>query len=116
MNRLYGLIPPLKITGIVDIFDENKADFSNLSHTKGVYVSQVIQKVVIEVNEEGTEAAAATVATCNLKCNSLFARTPKIEIFRADRPFMYLLVNQDQSRKIESILFIGQCCNPSTSP
>ena len=114
IESTYDLIPPLENTGIIDIFDENKANFSNLSPTKGVYVSQVIQKVVIEVNEEGTEAAAATVATMTV--GSMPMKPPKIEIFRVDRPFMYLLVNQGNSRKIESILFVGQCCHPNTSP
>ena len=102
----YDLIPSMKRSGITDIFDQ-KADFSGLSQRRGLRVSQVLQKAIIEVNEEGTEAAAATAVGIMLMCAVIN------EEFRADRPFMYLLVTKDDKKQIDSILFIGECNDPT---
>merc|ERR1711962_139806 len=50
---------PLSKMGVGDMFGD-KADFSGVSKTKGLQVSQVLQKCIIKVDEEGSEAAAAT--------------------------------------------------------
>nr|AQM58442.1 venom serpin-like protein 1 [Pristhesancus plagipennis] len=81
--------------GIKDIFDEGAADLSGISDER-MYASKVIQKAFIEVNEEGTEAAAATVV--GVESRSLL---PREKEFNADHPFIYLLL------KDRSPLFIG---------
>jgi serpin B len=60
MNYEAELTAPLQKLGMNQMFSPN-ADFSNISSIKPLYVSEVLHKTTIEVNEEGTEAAAATV-------------------------------------------------------
>ncbi|MBN1602795.1 MAG: serpin family protein [Chitinispirillaceae bacterium] len=88
--------------GMEDAFSETDADFSGMSETF-LYVSDVVHKAFIKVNENGTEAAAAT--------GVVFATTsvsaPKI--FIADRPFIYLI----RDTQTKSILFMGRVLDPT---
>ncbi len=82
----------LSLLGLEDAFDPEKADFSKLGDSEyGYYLSQVIQATKIEVNEKGTEAAAATV----IAAPSAGAPAPSPEgielIF--ERPFLYGVVD-----------------------
>ncbi|QRN86188.1 serpin family protein [Clostridia bacterium] len=72
------------------------ADFSGMRD--GLYISNVLHKAFIEVNEQGSEAAAATVV--DLKETAM--ESPKK--FRADRPFLFLIYDEDSN----SILFLGK--------
>ena len=103
IESTYDLVSPLYNIGIKAIFNES-GDFSGLSAQKGLYVSQVIQKAIIEVNEEGTEATAANTVVISYGIDL----NEKIIEFRANRPFMYLLVTKNEIQKINSILFIGE--------
>ena len=87
----------LEALGMVDAFDD-AADFTRLSPV-GVSISEVRQKSWVEVNEEGTEAAAATVVV-------LIDSTPH-EI-RADRPFLFFI----RERLSGAILFAGKIASP----
>jgi serpin B len=73
--------------GMRDAFDEDKADFSGITGDKSLFIGLVIHEGFIEVKEEGTEAAAATAVIVR----ETGMRMPKIEIFRANRPFCFLL-------------------------
>ncbi|KAK6040675.1 hypothetical protein COOONC_21820 [Cooperia oncophora] len=83
--------------GITDIFTEH-ADLTGIAETPQLQVSQVAHKAVIEVDEDGTTAAAATVF--KVKWKSLSTAVP-ID-FRADHPFLFVLT------KDKNPLFMGQ--------
>ena len=89
----------LKDMGMVDAFDENNADFSNLCST-GAYISDVIHKTYIDVNRNGTQAAAATAVIVTEK-----AAMPQEEthFVICNRPFAYAIVDLDTGLPV----FIG---------
>ncbi|KAM6921219.1 leukocyte elastase inhibitor [Xenentodon cancila] len=97
----YELNEPLAKLGMADVFSAGKADLSGMNGEGGLFLSTVVHKAFVEVNEEGTEAAAATagmVAFCMLR----------EEHFRADHPFLFFI----QHNKTKSILFLGRFSSP----
>jgi len=99
------LVEPLKQLGMTDMFDETKADFSGMTGgtNKGLFVSQVVQKAFVEVNEEGAEAAAATAGIMMMRA------MPMNPEFTCDRPFMFLI----RDNLTGMILFSGHVTDPS---
>ena len=71
---------------------------------KDLVISAVIHKAYVDVNEEGTEAAAATAVTMRLTSIG----PNQISVFRADHPFLFLIRDNHSG----SILFIGRVMNP----
>ena len=92
----------LQKLGLKNMFSNN-ADFSGITDEEGLKVSHVVQKAFIEVDEEGTVAAAATAAV--LKTKSL---PPKIPKFIADHPFIFYLRDKESG----ILLFQGRVINP----
>lgn len=89
--------------GMPSAFDDMSADFSGISGTNDLYISGVYHKAFVDVNEKGTEAAAAT--------GIMLARSsaPSMPtIFRADHPFIFLI----QEKETGTILFIGKVNKP----
>lgn len=84
--------------GITDAFDSFKADFSKISHTP-LYISRVIHKTYIEVNQKGTKAGAVTAVEMN--CGSAMMDKPKEVIL--DKPFLYMIIDTESNLPI----FIG---------
>ena len=72
--------------------------------TDDLYISAVVHKAYIEVDEEGTEAAAATAVVMRMKSS---LPPPAVE-FRADHPFAFLIRDVDSG----AILFMGVCDDP----
>ena len=101
-TRFY-LNNPLIAMGMPNAFDENLADFSGIMGKKDLYISKVIHKAFVDVNEEGTEAAAATAVVMSTKS---FSRNVE---FRADHPFVFTIMD----RKSGSILFLGRLMDPT---
>lgn len=86
--------------GIKDIFDADAADLLGI-FPHYLYVSRLVQRAEIEVDEEGTVASAVAAATLEYK-------SPP-PVFRANKPFAYLIVD----RQTRSILFAGKVTNPN---
>jgi serpin B len=87
----------LEALGMERAFEPGRADFSGMSEDPSLFIGYVLHKAFIEVNEEGTEAAAATaVGMLKASLESLS--------FRADRPFVFLI----RDRGTGSILFLGR--------
>ncbi len=99
----FDLNASLKQLGIKEAFTMS-ADFSGITENEKLYISKVIHKANIEVDEEGTEASAAT---------AIFMRKTSINVdevqFNTNRPFIYMIRNQ----KTNTIYFIGKVLNPN---
>jgi len=89
--------------GMTDAFSD-KADFSKIDGTLKLKIQNVIHQAFVEVNEEGTEAAAATAVIMRIK----MAMPVMPVIFRADRPFMFFI----QEETSNTILFMGRLQKP----
>ena len=90
--------------GINDMFDEFKADFSGIVTPGGekLYVSHVIHKAFVDVNEKGTEAAAATAVVMKAR------KAVRHPTFCADHPFLFLI----RHNKSNAIVFLGSLVSP----
>lgn len=97
-----SLKPILSNLGIKRAFG-GKAQLGGISD-KPLFISDVVQKSYINVNEKGTEAAAVTMAITGL----LSMRPPKVEVITFDRPFIYAIVKDDSNE----VLFAGKVGNP----
>ncbi|MCS7167534.1 MAG: serpin family protein [Gemmatales bacterium] len=101
----FQLQEELKALGMKDAFEAGQADFSGISPealSQKWHISAVVHKAFVEVNEEGTEAAAATGVIIKA-----VALPPS---FRADRPFFFLI----RDKRTNSILFMGRITNPQS--
>jgi serpin B len=102
MTSQFSLASVLQSMGMTDAFSSD-ANFSGMDGKRDLFISAVIHKAYVEVNEEGTEAAAATGVVMRL--TSIGPPTP---VFRADHPFLFLI----RDNLTGSILFIGRVANP----
>ena len=94
----------LKAMGMEKAFDPNEADFSNmyrLSYYDNVCIGDVLQKTHIEVSEEGTKAAAATVVT--MTGRACINPNPVEKYVYLDRPFVYMILDNETATPV----FIG---------
>lgn len=99
-----GLIELLKGMGIRRAFDGNSAEIPNMCENGDLYISMMKQKAKIKVNEEGSEAAAVTIAGLNFLSAVADTQEPPKATFHANRPFVYLI--HEQSSGV--ILFVGK--------
>ena len=107
MTSAFQLPEILKSMGMVDAFRLGVADFSGMTDEKDVGISDVLHKAFVEVNEEGTEAAAVTGELCEALCADP-APPPPPPVFRSDHPFFFLI----RHISTESILFLGRVVDP----
>ncbi|XP_010151789.1 PREDICTED: heterochromatin-associated protein MENT-like isoform X3 [Eurypyga helias] len=101
LEENYDLQSTLSSMGIQNAFDPVQADFTGMSAKKDLFISKIIHKAFVEINEEGTEAAAATGVLV------LRSKAPTMT-FKADHPFLFFI----KHNKSQTILFFGRFCSP----
>ncbi len=97
----------LKDLGITTAFDVQNAEFKNkmfkgVKDDEKIWIDDVLQKTFIEVDENGTEAAAATAII--MKNTSAMPIEEEIKEFKADKPFIYFIMDEDT----KEVLFMGE--------
>ncbi len=104
-----GANKTLQKMGMELAFSRRKADFSGMNSSQRIelYISLVVHKAFVEVNEEGTEAAAATGVVVTQE--SMPPTYPFTPVFKADRPFVFLI----REKSTGSILFMGRMQKPT---
>jgi serpin B len=95
---------PLVELGLGEAFEPG-ADFSRITPTEDIWISRVIHQTFIDVQEEGTEAAAATIVEI-IERSSAGGGAPIP--FKADRPFLYLI----KENSTGAIIFMGKVGKP----
>jgi serpin B len=108
LKTKYSLPKTLEAMGMPTAFTGN-ADFSGMDGTTDLLISDVIHLAFVDVNEEGTEAAAATAVV--MKLAAAPANPDPIPVFRADHPFIFLILDDETG----AILFMGRVVNPTGS-
>ncbi len=102
MTSEFELGRVLQAMGMRDAFSGD-ADFSGMTGGRELYISAVVHKAYVKVDEEGTEAAAATGVVMRVTA------VAEVPVFRADRPFVFVI----RDRVSGSILFVGRVMNPT---
>ena len=111
METGYDLKGPLKGLGMSDVFSSGRADLTGIGEVlkpgfegRNMYVTKALQKAYVDVNEEGTEAAAVTVVVVGIE-----SATPLPPRFTADHPFIFMIVDNESG----IILFMGRMSDPA---
>ncbi|XP_049620853.1 leukocyte elastase inhibitor-like [Suncus etruscus] len=98
LEENYTLNFPLTHLGLTELFDPGQGNLSGMSGAKDLFISKIVHKLFVKVNEEGTESAASTGGT--LSTTSI---EPEVE-FKCDRPFLFFICHNASS----TILFRGR--------
>jgi serpin B len=101
LEETYDMNDVLYKMGMTDAFEEGRADFPGISSKQDLFLSKVIHKAFMEVNEKGTEATAATKIV-------MMGVPPIPHTFLADCPFLFTL----EYVKSKDILFFGWFSSP----
>jgi serpin B len=104
METAFSLKPVLCALGAELAFSDD-ADFTGIGAER-LKISEVVHKAFVEVNEEGTEAAAATAVGMVLEV--AFRPPPEPKVFKADHPFLFFI----RDRKTNIVLFSGRVLDP----
>jgi serpin B len=107
MTLAFSLAETLEALGMTDAFIYGKADFSGMDGRPDLFISAIEHQAFVEVNEEGTEAAAATAVL--MEVGGMPMNLRPIPVFRADHPFLFLI----RDNHTGSILFLGRVTDPT---
>ncbi len=103
----FDLSPPFEELGMIDAFDSSLADFTGMydaTQAPNLYITDIFHKSFVSVDEEGTEAAAATAVVMGIESAPMLA----FEV-TFDRPFYYVIYDHPT----DTILFMGRMVDPS---
>lgn len=106
LTQPLGLKNYLKQMGIQEAFTDG-ANFSKMTPSNDLYISDVVHKAFIEIDEKGTEAAAATAVVMQIE-SAMPSRPEKPKEFIADHPFLFYIIDNET----KAILFMGRMMNP----
>jgi serpin B len=104
LTRRLDLADNLTAMGMPTAFGP-QADFSGMSARRDLFIDKVVHQAFVDVNEEGTEAAAATA----VMMRSMAVMASPTPVLRVDHPFMFLI----RENRTGSILFLGRVTDPS---
>ena len=104
----FQMADTLKAMGMELAFDGNAADFSGMTGGRDLFISEVIHKAFVDVNEEGTEAAAATGVVMAPTSAAPIQEPKEPPVFRADHPFVFMI----RDNRNGAIMFLGRITNP----
>ena len=110
ITQQFELSSTLESLGMKAAFDSNSADFSAMTGDKSLVISAAIHKAYIDLDENGTEAAAATAVVMEMATAMApqYAPPPPI-VFTADHPFLFLIRDNASG----AILFMGRVTDPT---
>nr|MBN1230019.1 serpin family protein [Anaerolineae bacterium] len=101
----YSLVPAMQELGMIDPFDPSRADFSGIADTPdSLFISGIVHKAFVKVDESGTEAAAATGVVVGIT-----SAPAEPLVVRIDHPFFFVIFDRDTG----TILFMGRVLDPS---
>jgi serpin B len=99
----FDLSEALRALGMTNAFSAGLADFSGLCDTRGIFLTRVVHKAFVAVDEQGTEAAAATSAV-----GGMTSAGGSSIVVSVDRPFLFAIRDRDTG----TILFLGRVVDP----
>ena len=94
--------------GVLDVFDSSKADLSGISLREKLYVSSIVHKSFISLDQNGTEAAAATAIIMEIESMQIDKPEPKEMMI--NQPFMFFIYDEEN----EIVLFVGRLIHPDS--
>ena len=103
-DSAFSLNDALQALGMTDAFNPDRADFSGMDGNRDLFIGSVLHKAFVSVDENGTEAAAATAVI--MQITSALAGEPIA--FTVDRPFIYVI----RDSQTQSVLFVGRVMAP----
>lgn len=107
LETTYALVPVLSAMGMPSAFDPGSADltgFTDSPEGSGLYITTIAHKAFVEVNEEGSEAAAATAVVGGFR-----GPAPAPAMFIANRPFVFAIRHRESGQ----LLFLGRLTQPT---
>jgi serpin B len=104
LETAFNLVPALRRLGVTEAFTRD-ADFSGITRAERLMISAVVHKAYVDVDEQGTEAAAATAVT--FRPTAAFRAPPPVTMV-VDRPFLFAIIDNATGLP----LFLGQVSHP----